>query len=137
MIYLAGPIDYGGNPEARHEAFEAAAPNRAIFCPACMYVEGADAMYNLRRNMDALERADVMVVGWDAPTQPSFGTPVEIWTRVHAQKRVIVVGSLGRGMFADVVRESGYVAECSTWEQAAAMLAFAPRPQDSGGMKPM
>ncbi len=126
--YLAGPIDYTGDADDR--SVRAKVMIRDFNLP--IYLFDPHKAYDARRgsqesiavNMAALGSADLLLVVWDAIREPSFGTPVEIWRFVSRQVNggddvaVIVLGDLGRGLFATRLRELG-VREVDSWRQMA------------------
>lgn len=124
MIYLAGPIDYlAAEPEARHIRVAAILADLGIrptvWCPVCQYDPDSGAEESIERNMRALSSAVVMLCEWDATREPSFGTPVELWYR--RGRSTILVGSLGRGLFARALEEDVLV--LPDWEHVPGRLA--------------
>ena len=131
MIYIAGPIDYlGKEPEQRHLRVGAILSEidlrMEVWCPACRYDPGLSADANIDSNMAALAAAQVLIVEWDAPAQPSFGTPIEIWAR-RGVPGTLVVGDLGRGLFARALEPE--VTVLSGWENVGAYLRAWKRPE--------
>lgn len=126
-IYLAGPIDYlTGDADDRHKRLRRLLADWGItlkiFCPHCQYDPGRMPVESIAANMRALDAAEVLFVVWDAVREPSFGTPVEIWRYVKRDDPVVIVlGDLGRGLFARQLRERG-VQEVGTWQQAMRIL---------------
>lgn len=104
-IYLAGPIDYNaGDPDERHADLMAATPGWLrieVYCPFCEQTRHVmDPETRIATNNVQLSLCDWLVAVWDAPNEPSIGTPIELYQRAIAGRPSIVVGSLGSGMFA-------------------------------------
>lgn len=126
-VYLGGPIDYvNTNPEQRHRRFVFACqmydPRNAaffeVYCPSCRKQKDETPKDAIYRNQDAVTYSDFAVFEW-SPGVSSFGTPVEIYTRVVAERadQTFVVGDLGNGLFGQWLRELG-VTEVASMEEA-------------------
>jgi len=121
-VYLGGPIDYTlGSPEDRHRRLIVACQMAGVFwdvyCPACRKRADETAAETVLRNQSELRARDVAIFEYDADTQRSIGTPIEIWSRAQLAQPQVVVGSLGDGLFARVLRDWGVV-EVSTMRAA-------------------
>ena len=92
-----------------------------------MREQGGNPSEIVQRNMDWLHDADWAIFEVDVPRLPSFGTPVEIWTKATVcgqPGRVLVVGDLGAGIFAQLLQSWG-VRVVPSMDKAVAVIVEA------------
>lgn len=135
-VYLGGPIDYkAGNPEDRHRRLllacqmygggQGARPFFDIYCPSCRKRADESPRDAIIRNNSENRARDWGVFEYDAHGDVSFGTPVEIWERWQQGSPIIVVGSLGDGLFGQMLRQGG-VLEVESMQRAVQMIVDGP-----------
>lgn len=102
IVYIAQALDYAGGHDAHMEKWfhrPFVLPDGwEIYCPHCEYVPGETTGATMVRNTKALTGADALIGIFDST--PSFGTPVEIWTKAHAAAhRVCIIHPASPGVY--------------------------------------
>jgi hypothetical protein len=87
IVYIAQALDYAGGHEGHmarwfHSPYPGFPPGVEIYCPHCEFIPGETVQATMIRNTKALTSADALIGIYDGA--PSFGMPVEIWTKAHA-----------------------------------------------------
>lgn len=110
IVYIAQALDYAGGHE-RHMARWFHQPGAfpegwEPYCPHCEYVPGESARDTMIRNTKALNESDALIGIFEG--MPSFGMPVEIWTKAHAAAHRVCMIHPGRpGVYVRWLEEVG------------------------------